>query len=98
MTGTSRAIVSENLWRAQRDGVRASFIDEEGAQSVPCAEYLSSLLQGLASDVEELGCEPEISRTKEIVAHGTSADQQLAILAQSPIEAVVDWIASVTSE
>jgi glutamate---cysteine ligase / carboxylate-amine ligase len=98
MTGASRAIVSENLWRAQRDGVRASFIDEESAQPVPCADYLASLFHVLASDIGELGCELEVNRAKEIVAHGTSADRQLAILAQSPIEAVVDWIATVSRQ
>ena len=98
MTGASRAIVSENLWLAQRDGVRANFIDERSARSVPCAEYLSSLLDKLDPDVTELDCEPEIRRIREIVAHGTGADGQLAVLAQSRrLEAVVDWIAGVTA-
>jgi glutamate---cysteine ligase / carboxylate-amine ligase len=98
MTAASRAIVSENLWRAQRDGVRAAFIDEKSARSVPCSEYLATLLEMIAPDEAELGCELEIKRTGHIVAHGTSADRQLAILAQSSLEAVVDWIAGVTSK
>jgi glutamate---cysteine ligase / carboxylate-amine ligase len=97
MTGALRAIVSENLWRAQRDGVRASFIDEANARPVPCAEYLAALLDALASDAADLGCENEINRAKEIVADGTSSDRQLAILAQSPPESVVDWIAKTTA-
>lgn len=97
MSGASRAIVSENLWRAQRYGVRATFIDEESARSVPCAEYLDFLLDRLALDVAEFGCESEINRAKEIVAHGTSADCQLAMMAQSPLESVVDWIATITA-
>ena len=97
MTGISRAIVSENLWRAQRDGVRASFIDEQSAQSVSCAKYLDFLIDMLATDTVELGCETEIRRTKEIVAHGTSADHQLAILDESSLESVVNWIAGTTA-
>jgi glutamate---cysteine ligase / carboxylate-amine ligase len=97
VTAASRAIVSENLWRAQRDGVRADFIDEKSARSVPCSEYLVTLLEMIAPDEAELGCELEVKRTRHIVAHGTS-DRQLAILTQSPLEAVVDWIASVTSK
>ncbi len=105
LTGASRAIVSENLWRAQRDGVRASFIDEASGTSVPCSEYLTSLLDQLASDAAELGCNAELDRSREIVAHGTSADRQLAILQQfggsddashASMSAVVDWIASTT--
>jgi glutamate---cysteine ligase / carboxylate-amine ligase len=106
ITGVSRAIASENLWRAQRDGVRASFIEIGGAHSRPCSEYLGSLLKTLAPDIDELDCEPEIIRAKEIVARGTSADHQLAILAHArdrktrdePLEAVVDWIAKVTAK
>ena len=106
MTGASRAIVSENLWRAQRDGVRASFIDQTSGRAVPCAEYLASLLDQIASDVSELDCAREVEQTREIVTSGTSADHQLTILAESqktgiaPRDAiipVVDWIASATA-
>jgi glutamate---cysteine ligase / carboxylate-amine ligase len=38
VTGASRALVSENLWRAQRDGVRAGFIDEGSGRSIPCQD------------------------------------------------------------
>jgi glutamate---cysteine ligase / carboxylate-amine ligase len=106
MTGASRALVSENLWRAQRDGVRASFIDEETGRAIPCAEFLTALLQTLFQDAKELNCLPEIERTREILATGTSADQQLAIQGRSRAPAkngarkaivpVVDWIARTT--
>ncbi|MFC7553983.1 YbdK family carboxylate-amine ligase [Pseudoroseomonas wenyumeiae] len=35
MTGTSRALVAENLWRAQRDGARAMLIDEAKGRRCP---------------------------------------------------------------
>jgi gamma-glutamyl:cysteine ligase YbdK (ATP-grasp superfamily) len=60
MTG---AIVAENLWRAQRDGVRATFIDETSGSAIPCAEYLASVLEQLALDATELNCVPEADRT-----------------------------------
>jgi glutamate---cysteine ligase / carboxylate-amine ligase len=106
LTGASRAIVSENLWRAQRDGVRASFIDETRGSAVPCAEYLASLLDQLAEDISALDCLTEVERTREIVATGTIADHQLKIQAKSQetgiaargaMRSVVDWIASVTA-
>ena len=69
---------------------------------VSCADFLAGLLRELGPDITELGCETEVGRTKEIVAHGTSADHQLAILARSEggaigLESVVDWIADVTA-
>ncbi len=107
LTGLSRAIASENLWRAQRDGVRASFIDETSRTSVSCCDYLTLLLDQLAPDAAELGCEAELERTQEIVAHGTSADHQLTIhqglrgsdpqSSASLQSEVVDWIANNTA-
>ena len=104
LTSVSRAIASENLWRAQRDGVRASFIDEASGQSVPCSDLLTSLLEVLASDAAQLGCASELRRNLEIVTQGSSADRQLAIVEQASgigegdetLKAVVDWIAATT--
>lgn len=104
LTSVSRAIASENLWRAQRDGVRASFIDEARGTSIPCAELVSSLLELLAPDAAELGCATELSRNLEVVVEGSSADRQLAIVEQASggdegdetLKAVVDWIAATT--
>ena len=105
MTGALRAIVSENLWRAQREGVRASFIDLTRGRPISCTEYLGSLIDQIAIDASELNCMVEVERTREIVASGTSADRQLAVLAESQntglagreaIVPVVDWIARTT--
>jgi glutamate---cysteine ligase / carboxylate-amine ligase len=105
MTGASRAIISENLWRAQRDGVRAAFLDEESGGTVRCADYLASLLHQLAPEIEEFDCLDEIERAKLIVTDGTSADFQLAKVDEGKADgggadatpAVVDWIARVTA-
>jgi glutamate---cysteine ligase / carboxylate-amine ligase len=102
MTAVSRALVSENLWRAQRDGVRASFIDEASSQSISCAEHVAVLSEQLAADAEELRCQSELKRLRHIVSQGTSADFQLAMAGEAhdgPREGmmpVVDWIARVT--
>lgn len=104
MNSVSRAIVSENLWRAQRKGVQANFIDEEKRTSVPFAQYLNSLLDQVTMDSIELGCVDEVERTRHIITSGTSADHQLKILnesetktARDAIIGVVDWIADVTN-
>ena len=104
LTGASRAIALENLWQAQRHGIRASFIDESRGVAVPCSDYLENVLALVAEDAAALGCEPEVVRAREIVAAGTSADRQLALMAQHSsqvgvVEAlaiVVDWLAATT--
>ena len=103
-TGVARAIVSENLWRAQRFGVHATFIDEEGG-ACPFAQYLEVMIKAIADDIAALDCDAEVAKAQRIAEDGTSADQQLAIAgnpSQSAAEdtalfGVVDWIAAQTA-
>ena len=105
LTSASRAIASENMWRAQRDGVQASFIDEAGS-ATPFAEYLDAILTDVAEDADALGCAAEVSKAREIVSEGASADRQRSIFravragggtSAQALAAVVDWIAETTS-
>jgi carboxylate-amine ligase len=99
LTGASRAIVTENLWRAQRYGIRADFIDGRQNRAIRCSEFLRTLMGQLAEDADELGCLSEIERAADIVTRGTSADCQIAIADSAsgdPLIPVVDWIAQTT--
>ena len=107
LTGASRALVSENLWRAQRDGVHASFLDEERGIVVPLATHLDAIVADIAEDADALDCAPEIGRARVIARAGASADFQLAAFASaqketadtnSALAAVVDWIAGTTAK
>ena len=74
-----RAIVVENKWQAQRYGVHATFVTEEGAVTV--ADMLERVIADTAADAAALGCAAEIDRCRAIVGSGTSADAQLAVFA-----------------
>ena len=106
MTGSSRAIVSENLWRAQRSGIHASFINEHSGDNISFAAYLEEVLGWIAEDAAALNCRQEAERARLIVEEGTSSDRQLAVFAQSrkdsnnaesALGAVIDWLASTTA-
>jgi carboxylate-amine ligase len=106
LTGASRAIAAENLWRAQRDGVRAELIDAASGAAVPVATGLDALLTLLAEDADVLGCAGEAAATRAIVAGGTSADRQLAVFGAArgrglseaeALAAVVDWLAEASA-
>ncbi|HEY3639847.1 MAG TPA: carboxylate-amine ligase, partial [Xanthobacteraceae bacterium] len=98
----ARAIVVENKWRAQRYGVRGTFVSDVGAVSV--AEMLDQLIEEIADDAAALCCLPHLQRCRSIVGGGTSADTQLAVFEAhartgSParaLRAVTDWIAAAT--
>ena len=101
-TGAARAITAENLWRAQRDGIRAVFMDLNG-DTLPFAAGLDAVLSQVEEDAAALGCEAELARLREVAAHGTSSDRQLAVFAAAEgdagqaFSATVDWIAAATA-
>ncbi|HLH93609.1 MAG TPA: carboxylate-amine ligase [Xanthobacteraceae bacterium] len=99
----ARAIAVENKWRAQRYGVRGTFVGEGGAVSV--GEMLDQLIEDVAADAWALGCVEELRRCRAIVEAGTSADTQLAVFEAHDggdirptraLRAVTDWIAAAT--
>jgi carboxylate-amine ligase len=102
INAVSRAIVVENKWRAQRYGVRGTFVTEEGAVTV--SEMLERVIEETAKDADALGCTEAIARCRSIVGDGTSADAQLAVFEanrnsknrDNALRAVTDWIATAT--
>lgn len=106
LTGASRALVAENLWRAQRDGVRAELIDVATGDAQPFAACLDAALASVAEDADALGCAAEAAAAREIVGGGTSADRQAAAFNEArergldereAAGAVVDWLAAATA-
>ncbi len=106
LTGASRALVAENLWRAQRDGVRAELIDVLTGDARPFAACLDAALASVAEDADALGCAGEAVAARDIVAGGTSADRQAAAFdaargrgldEREAAGAVVDWLAGATA-
>ncbi len=83
LTGAARAITSENLWRVQRDGVHANFIDVERGDTVPFPTQLDAMIELVAEDADALGCATVLERTRGIVATGTSADRQRTVFAEA---------------
>ena len=106
LTGASRAIAAENLWRAQRDGARAMLIDEASGGAALVGEHLERTLAMVAEDADALGCAAEAEAARAIVSSGTSADRQLAAFEEArgrglpeheALGAVVDWLAAETA-
>jgi glutamate---cysteine ligase / carboxylate-amine ligase len=102
ITAVTRAIVVENKWRAQRYGVRGTFVGEHGAITV--ADMMEQVLEETAADAEALGCLATMERCRIIVGAGTSADAQMAVFeahgkTEGParaLDAVNDWLALAT--
>ncbi|WP_243372831.1 carboxylate-amine ligase [Microvirga solisilvae] len=104
-TGASRAINDENCWRAMRYGIHGSFVDEKSRSAKPVRELLDDVLDLIADDAKELGCEREVDLARWIVARGTSADRQLTLYTEAvgrglssrdALVNVVDWLSAET--
>ena len=72
-------LLSENLWRAQRYGVRGELMDFGKGVLVPFPDLLEELIELVMPDAEALNCVAEIEHTRTICERGTSADRQLAV-------------------
>ena len=101
----SRAINAENVWRAQRYGIHAGFVDEASARMRTVAEVLDETLDLVADDAAALGCAAEVMGLRDVLVRGASADGQLAVhdearnrlrQPQAALAAVVDWLAAET--
>lgn len=107
LTAASRGFVVENLWRAERDGVHASLIDEAEERAVPLAQMVENLLAPTLEDAEALGCVAACAHARTIAADGSSADRQLAVFdaaqkkgarEREALTAVVDHLAEQTAD
>lgn len=105
LTAASRAIASENFWRAQRYGLHGGFVCEQRRAMRPVGEVLEEVLAMLQEDAAALCCGFDLAHCRAIVAGGTSADMQLAVFEEARageggqaagMRAVVDWLASQT--
>jgi len=105
LSAVDRAIVVENKWRAQRYGVRGTFVDIGGNGAISVAEMLEQVIAQVQDDAEALGCADELTHCRAIVGEGTSADAQLAVFEAAQgrsdnrgdaLRAVTDWIAEAT--
>ncbi len=78
-----RFLISENRWRAQRHGIAEGLIDLGRGAIVPVAELVEELIGLVEQDAGVLRSTREIETLRDIVAHGTSADRQRAVLARA---------------
>lgn len=85
-----RMLVEENRWRAQRYGIDEGLVDFGKERVVPYGELLEELITLVAEDARHFGCEAEVVSARNILAHGTSAHEQLQVFAQARSEGAND--------
>lgn len=71
-----RTLINENRWRAQRYGMKQPLIDHGKAAIVPFEALAHEIIELVADDAAELGCEKELQGINKIIERGNSADRQ----------------------
>lgn len=103
----TRRIIDENRWRAKRDGMEASFIDERDGSVRPLTDWLDKLMAMTAPDRAALGADRVLHRLPTLLSRGSSAHAQLQAYEQAresgashddALRAVVDWLVPRTTQ
>ena len=101
----TRRLIDENRWRAKRDGIAATLIDESTRTVWSMRDVLDGLIRITAEDAARLDCEPALAHLRSIFDRGTSAHAQLRVYNESraagkpqdqALRRVVDWLAAET--
>lgn len=104
-TPFTRRLIDENRWRAKRFGTDAEFLSFDRSPPRPCREVVEALLDDVAEDARQLGCEPALARIRTLLDEGTSAHAQLRRYREArergesrakALLAVVDWLTDAT--
>lgn len=94
-----RALINENKWRAQRWGLDGKLIDFGKRKEVEAKVLVHEIVELVDDVVDMLGSRREVEYLLKIVEHGTSADRQLRVFAETnDLKAVVDNLMVETME
>jgi carboxylate-amine ligase len=74
-------IVRQNKWRAARWGLEAELIEDERGARTHIRDAVGDLLEELGPTARRLGCRDELASVHRILAAGSSASRQRAVVA-----------------
>ena len=93
----SRALISENKFRACRYGLEGKLIDFGKEEEVPIKKLMLEYLHLIDDVVDELGSRDEIDYIHEMLTMGSGADRQLKVYHETgDLKKVVDYIVAET--
>ncbi|PYL10064.1 MAG: carboxylate-amine ligase [Verrucomicrobia bacterium] len=92
-----RRLIDENRWRAARYGLDGKLIDFGRKCEMDERDLLHEMLAFVATEMDELGNDAEMTHLERILRQGTGADRQLAVWERThDLKAVVDHIVAET--
>lgn len=89
---SSDEVIHENRFLAARDGMHARFIDPVAGGRIPAKEALEDLLRAGQDHAEDLGCEVEFERVREL-ARETGAEHQLRVAREYELPGLIEVLA-----
>jgi carboxylate-amine ligase len=88
-------LLSENRWRALRDGVEGRLIDPDSGRCEPTRERIARLLVELEPHADELGCTRQLDHVRAML-DANGAIRQRTAATESGIGGLLAWLADTT--
>jgi carboxylate-amine ligase len=85
-------MLSENRWRALRNGLDGELVDLETGAAVPARDRIGALLDELEPYADELGCREELADAWTLQAENGAARQR-ATAARNRMRGLLEWLA-----
>jgi len=79
-------VCASNIWQIQQHGGEARLIDVARGQATTVSALLEEALKLVEDDARELGSLDWVTRTRDVLARGSSADRQLGLYRQKTAE------------
>lgn len=76
-------VAKQNKWHAARYGMNATFVDSDTMKAVSARDMARNLIERCSDQAERLGCLKELHYLDDIIEHGTGADRQCEVYAQT---------------
>jgi carboxylate-amine ligase len=85
-------MLSENRWRAVRDGLDAELVDLESGAAIPARDRIGTLLGELAPYADDLGCSEQLVHARTLQVEN-GATRQRAVAARDGARGLLEWLA-----
>jgi glutamate---cysteine ligase / carboxylate-amine ligase len=76
-------LIDDNKVRAALRGLEGPLVDFPRSRQAPATELAASLIEEVAPEASELGCEAALDGVRQLIESGTGARRQLSILERS---------------
>lgn len=89
-------VISENRWRALRDGLDGDLVDPASGLVEPTRDRIARMLDELDPYARRLGCSEHLAHAEVVLNRGGGAQRQRAVVVDRGVRGLLEWLADTT--